>query len=178
MHDDRWPRPWQRKPRFRTRIPYSARAVAFKYCAEAGEEVPFEECLDCPNYAVWEEEDIQRCRHEYEKLKGEGHYAKTQQELERDVKQYNPGAWPKLIEKERMNEKIWNEMQKEDEELGKMTADQDDYSTYDEYDPEMNKDGDLEDSGQEGDSNDADVEDDEEEFFHGEDDSEEKEDEW
>lgn len=76
-------------------------------CPENGEEVSYYTCASrCPKHGVHAEGDLPRCVHEYEKLKSEGFYARTQEEWLEHLHDADPEEWQRLVEEEKERERV------------------------------------------------------------------------
>jgi hypothetical protein len=82
-------------------------------CPETGQEVTYYYCAsECPKYGVHIDGDVPRCRHEFEKLRSEGYYAKGDEWLEY-LEDLDPQTWQRLIEEKRNRERVLEEMENE-----------------------------------------------------------------
>jgi len=179
---NRFERPWYRKPRFGPKMPRIPRGHGLVYCPERNEKVLYSECLECPNFKVWEEGDIERCKYEYEELKRIGHYSDGEEQWLRHLKESDPETYRRLMEEKENQKRVRAEMEAErakNEKESKPEAEKEPESENDEEDVEQPEDVDefIEEK-----DDDLDNEDEDEDLFDDDEyydfDEDEEEDEW
>ena len=89
------------------------RMGATVYCPERDEDVTYYQCIECPQFGVWEDGDLERCKFEAEDLRSKGYYAKDQDEWFEYLHDLDPKTWQQLIEEKRNRERVLEEMEAE-----------------------------------------------------------------
>jgi len=110
----KYPRPYVPRPRFEGRLPSPQ-----VFCPEAGREIAFAFCQECPEFRVWDAQDgdFRRCRHEYLSLEAKGYYDGTWDD---HPENFDPETFERLQEEKRTRERVLREMEAEKNELVRM----------------------------------------------------------
>jgi hypothetical protein len=93
--------------RFRGRLPSPP-----VFCPEAGREIAFAFCLECPEFRVWsaQDGDFGRCRHEYLSLQARGYYDGTWDD---HPENFDPETFERIQERKRLNEEFARDFDQE-----------------------------------------------------------------
>ena len=95
-------------------------------CPESGCTVECSDCHGCENYGVWRKGDAAMCWHEYRELKSQGYYVPGQQGWMGYLRNADPETWKRLVEEEKNNERVRQELKQESAELRSRSAIEDD----------------------------------------------------
>jgi|GEM_PF-6221786 len=82
------------------------------FCPEAGREISFALCLECPGFRVWnaKDGDFSRCRHEYLALEAKGYYDGT---WDQHPENFDPETFAEIQERKRVNEQFAQDFERE-----------------------------------------------------------------
>lgn len=133
------------------------RGGALRFCEELGREVSYEQCLECPNFGEWEDGDMKRCKYEYESLKSQGYYARTEGDWLGYMEKLDPENWKRLAEEKRNRKRVQAEMDAGEAEMEKTAAELreelEDLDAWDGYAREKEEGNEMESGDEEGDDN-------------------------
>lgn len=90
-------------------------------CPEAGKTISFENCLACPKFAVWHEQDgdFKRCWYEFKSLESRGYYDGTWNDHPENFAN-EPEVFEKIQARKRLNEEFAADFEREKAELARL----------------------------------------------------------
>lgn len=89
------------------------------FCPEAGGEIAFALCFECPDFGVWSAQDgeLRRCRHEYLALAAKGYYDGTWDE---HPENFDAETFAEIQERKRINERFMQDFERESQEMERL----------------------------------------------------------
>lgn len=103
------------RPRYRGRVI----AGPPTYCAEAGKEIAFINCLTCEKYAVWNAQDgeLKRCWKKFKDLESRGYYDGT---YDSHPENFDPETFAEIQARKKLNAEFLADFEREKPELAGM----------------------------------------------------------
>jgi len=100
------------RPRYRGRVITGPPT----YCAEAGEEIAFIDCLTCSKFAVWKPQDgdLKRCFYEFKNLASRGYYDGTWDD---HPENFDPETFAEIQARKKLNAEFEADFEREKREL-------------------------------------------------------------